>query len=92
MPHARKSPKKPRPLDQDVYSIEVFCERIGISIPHYYKMREEGKAPREIHLGNRKLITREAATEWRAARDREAREREEREAREREEGAKPSAA
>jgi hypothetical protein len=51
----------------DAFSIQQFCARHGISTQLYYKQRERGLMPREIHIGSRVLITREAAARWRAA-------------------------
>ena len=50
----------------DAYSIPKFCERHGgISRSHYYDLRAEGRAPREMRVGKRVLISVEAAREWR---------------------------
>jgi hypothetical protein len=39
----------------------------------YYKLRDEGRAPDEVHISDNKvIITKEAAGRWRAARDAEA--------------------
>ena len=35
----------------------------------YFKMRAQGLGPREMIVGTRKLISQEAASEWRAARE-----------------------
>jgi len=55
----------------DAYSISVFCARHGISERFYYKLKAEGRGPAEMQLGNRVLISREAATRWRAQREAE---------------------
>jgi hypothetical protein len=52
------------------YTILEFCERYRISRPFYYKLKNLGAAPRETRLGNRVLITPEAAAAW--LREREA--------------------
>jgi hypothetical protein len=59
--------------EPDAFSIAEFCQRHGISIAMYYKMRaqEPTSVPREIHLGTRRLISREAAADWRAERERQ---------------------
>ena len=55
----------------DAYTIGEFCARNGpISRAFYYVLRKDGKAPREMHVGGRVLISAEAAAQWR--RDREA--------------------
>ena len=55
----------------DAYSIPVFCARHGISERFYFKLKAEGRAPTEMKLGNRVLISREAAARWRAEREAE---------------------
>ncbi len=54
----------------DAFSIGEFCARHGpISRAFYYVLRKDGKAPREMRVGGRVLISAEAAAQWR--RDRE---------------------
>jgi hypothetical protein len=55
--------------DYDADTIPVFCKKNRISVAFYYKLKAQGKTPREMHLGNRRLITREAAARWRAERE-----------------------
>jgi len=55
----------------DAYSIAVFCARHGISERFYFKLKAAGRGPAEIQLGNRVLISREAAARWRAEREAE---------------------
>lgn len=50
---------------RDAYSIDSFCEAHSISRASYYRLKAEGKAPREIHIGRKPIITREAAEDWR---------------------------
>jgi hypothetical protein len=59
--------------EADAFSIAEFCQRHGISIAMYYKMRAQDpkSVPREIHVGTRRLISKEAAADWRAERERE---------------------
>jgi hypothetical protein len=52
------------------YSILEFCAAHGISRATYYNMKKAGIGPREMAVLDRKLITDEAAADWR--RDREA--------------------
>ena len=59
---------KPAPTDAlDAMSIKEFCRRYGISDSFFYKLQREGKGPRTIKIAGRKLITHEAAAEWRRA-------------------------
>jgi hypothetical protein len=51
--------------NKQAYSVTAFCQLNSISRALYYKMRAEGKAPTEIRVGRRVLISQEAAAEWR---------------------------
>src|SRR5262249_38134535 len=53
------------------FSISSFCVAHDISESFYHKLKNEGRGPRETHLGARVLITMEAAADWRAAREAE---------------------
>jgi len=53
----------------DAASIPTFCRRHGISVASYYNLRAKGLTPREAIVGGRRLITKEAAAEWRRARE-----------------------
>ena len=48
------------------YSISEFCRDHSISRGLFYKLKKLGLTPREIELGSRRIITREAAADWRA--------------------------
>jgi hypothetical protein len=66
-----QSGRKPRIGDEqsDAASIATFCRRHGISVATYYNLRAQGLAPREATVGGRRLITREAAEQWRRERE-----------------------
>jgi len=51
------------------FTIKEFCEAHKISQAFYYIMKNEGWGPREMHAGQRVLISNEAAAEWRRARE-----------------------
>jgi hypothetical protein len=51
------------------YSIAEFCRAHRISQSMYFKMRNQGLGPREMAVGSRRLISQEAAAEWRKARE-----------------------
>ena len=53
------------------YSIEDFCQRYGFSRGHYYNLKYQGKGPREMKLGRRKIITDQAAADWEQEREAE---------------------
>lgn len=46
------------------YTIPRFCAAYHISRGHYYTLKEQGLAPKELRLGRRVIITRRAAEEW----------------------------
>ena len=74
-----RKPKPKRPIrdpacrrvvledDYDAYSIRQFCARHNLSEELFYKLQRLGTGPRTLNVGRRKLITREAAREWREA-------------------------
>jgi len=51
------------------YSIRAFCEAHNLSQSMYFKLRSMGLGPREMAVGSRRLISQEAAAEWRKARE-----------------------
>jgi hypothetical protein len=55
--------------EPDAYTIRQFCAKHGLSIAFYYKLKARGLTPAEIHLGARRLISRESAAAWRRARE-----------------------
>lgn len=52
-----------------VYTIPEFCSAHRISPAMFYKMKNAGIGPRELRVGSRRLITFEAAADWRRARE-----------------------
>ena len=46
-------------------SISTFCKAHGISRAHFYNLMKRGKAPRTLIVGRRRLVSVEAAAEWR---------------------------
>ena len=48
------------------YTIPQFCKAHGdFSRTHYYALKREGNGPIEMKVGARRLISFEAAEEWR---------------------------
>jgi predicted DNA-binding transcriptional regulator AlpA len=47
------------------FSVDEFCAAHGISRAMFYKICAEGKGPRLMSVGTRKLISNEAAADWR---------------------------
>lgn len=56
-------------IEPDALSIDEFCARHRISRTLFYKLKSEGLMPATFKLGSRVLISREAATAWRRARE-----------------------
>lgn len=52
-----------------VYTINEFCSAHRISPAMYYILKNDDKGPRELRVGSRRLITFEAAADWRSARE-----------------------
>jgi predicted site-specific integrase-resolvase len=46
-------------------SIAKFCQDHGISRGTFYNLVKRGEAPRTMKVGGRKLISEEAAADWR---------------------------
>jgi hypothetical protein len=53
--------------EADAYSVEEFCRRHRISVQLFYKLRPQ--MPATFNVGNRRLISREAAAAWRRERE-----------------------
>jgi hypothetical protein len=79
-PRSRKKPKHRRPAFRrqsktrrpgEAHSIPSFCASNLISEQYYFKLKRNGKGPREIRLGKRVIITPEAEADWRREREAE---------------------
>jgi hypothetical protein len=55
--------------EADAYSVDEFCARHRISPQLFYKLKPQGLMPVTFNVGTRVLISREAAAEWRRARE-----------------------
>ena len=51
--------------EPQAYSVAAFCKSHSISRSFFYDLKNRGLAPRMFKAGNRTLISREAAHEWR---------------------------
>ena len=51
------------------FSINEFCTLHGISRAHFYNLRSLGLGPREMDVRGRRVISVEAAKEWRRQRE-----------------------
>jgi hypothetical protein len=76
----KKRKKKKRPAFRrrskhrkpgDAHTIPSFCESNAISESKYFSLKRQGKAPREIDLDGRIIITPEAEVDWRREREAE---------------------
>lgn len=52
-------------MEQQAYSIDQFCAAHGFGRSTYFKLRKEGKGPREIRVATKPIITVESARAWR---------------------------
>jgi hypothetical protein len=55
----------------DAHNIPSFCVSNDISEAYYYKLKREGRGPREIEFDGRIIITPEAEADWRREREAE---------------------
>jgi hypothetical protein len=51
--------------EQDAAGVEEFCRRHGISRAYLYLLWRRGEGPRYMQVGARRLISKEAARDWR---------------------------
>jgi predicted DNA-binding transcriptional regulator AlpA len=56
---------------QKAASVDQFCAAHSISRATFYNLRKAGKGPSEMKVGNRTLISEEAAEAWRRRMERE---------------------
>jgi predicted DNA-binding transcriptional regulator AlpA len=56
-------------IERAAYSIDEFCAAHGFSRSMFYLLQGQGLAPKTMNVGTRRLITAEAAAEWRRARE-----------------------
>ena len=54
-----------KPAGKLAYGIVEFCKLHGISRAHFYNLRKLGLGPLEMNCGGRRLISIEAASDWR---------------------------
>ena len=53
----------------EVFTIEEFCRAHRISRSLYFRMKWDGYGPREMKVGRRVLVSKEAAADWRRERE-----------------------
>jgi len=67
-----KAPPEPS-IQKQAFTVTSFCKAHEISTPTYYRLRREGKGPREMRVGSDIRISVEAAADWRRAREEDGR-------------------
>lgn len=45
-------------------TIAQFCEHFGLSLSTYYRLKRDGRGPRELRIGRRVIIPAKTADEW----------------------------
>jgi hypothetical protein len=66
--HELPMPRGP-PQPRAAFTIPEFCKAHRFSEAKYYEMKKEGWGPVEMKVGRRRLISFEAAAEWRRKRE-----------------------
>ena len=56
-------------IEPCAFTVKTFCAAHGISVPTYYKLRNQGLGPAEMRFGPIIRISREAAERWRRERE-----------------------
>jgi len=59
-------------MNEFAFNISQFCEGHQMSRAFFYQLLKEGRGPKVVRLGGKRLITAEAAREWRKKLDTEA--------------------
>ena len=62
---ATRSPAEYQPSDPETYSLQTFARSHQMSLSRLYELFEMGFGPLVTRNGRRRIITREAAAEWR---------------------------
>jgi predicted DNA-binding transcriptional regulator AlpA len=56
-------------MEREAFTIPQFCDAHGFSRAHFFNIQSRGEGPRVMHVGSRVLISKEAAADWRRARE-----------------------
>lgn len=56
---------EPENRNGSTFTVTQFCEVHHISRSMYYKLQKQGQGPRLMKVGRRRLISAEAAADWR---------------------------
>jgi len=69
---AKATPIRGPPVPAAWYTLREFAAAHRLSMSMLYKLKAEGRGPRETAVGSRKFVTFEDAARWRAAQQQEA--------------------
>ena len=64
---AKATPIRGSPTPAAWYTIREFCVAHRLSISMYFKLKAQGRGPRETAVGSRRYVSFEDAAAWRAA-------------------------
>jgi hypothetical protein len=64
---AKATPIRGPPVPAAWYTLKEFATAHRLSMAMLYKLKKEGRGPREIAVGSRRFVTFEDAARWRAA-------------------------
>ena len=68
-PGSGKRQRRDPGLPTHCFSVLEFCDAHRISRARYYELKALGLAPVEMHIGKRRIISTEAAEQWRRQRE-----------------------
>lgn len=61
--------KKKIEVERAAFGVDEFCKAHGICRSNFYALVNAGEGPRIFKAGTRTLVSKEAAADWRAARE-----------------------
>jgi hypothetical protein len=61
--------EQPMPIQRRAFSVDEFCAAYRISRRMYFRLRDAGLGPIEMHVGRRVLVSVDAALAWAKARE-----------------------
>jgi hypothetical protein len=67
----KATPIRGPPVPPAWYSVREFCLAHRLSISMYFKLKAQGRGPRETAVGSRRYVSFEDAAAWRAAQQQE---------------------
>jgi hypothetical protein len=67
----KATPTRGPPVPPAWYSVREFCLAHRLSVSMYFKLKAQGRGPRETAVGSRRYVSFEDAAAWRAAQQQE---------------------